>query len=608
LERKVELGVTLGLVFMSLVMLAFEVHLTAAEPRTIIVPDDYPIIQLAVDAASPEDTVYVRAGTYYEHIVVGKTLSIAGENKSTTIIDGSGTGTVVNIQANNVTISNFTIKNAANAGVLIYRYSKYNTISGNLITSINNYGIILDYMSSDNTISNNTITNNLGFAGGGISMGTHSDKNTFTGNLIVNNTRGIEIEASSGNYFRNNQIVGNGFNLYVGGFFDLSSYIHDIDSSNTVNDKPIYYWVDKHDMQVPADAGYVGVVKSTNITVRDLNLANNGQGVLLAWTNNSLITGINASRNVYAISVHSSSRNAIVGNNLSNNNNGMEIDGSSQFNYVVGNTFALNNAHGIKVWLQAVGDNVFHHNNFVDNKYQATVVTYPSSWDNGYPSGGNYWSDYAGVDQYSGPYQNETGSDGIGDTPYIVNPDPWHYNIDQYPLMESYVWDSRNTEISKATASKTVIGQGYTLQINVTVFNYGIFDEASNITVYANSTIIETKQATLTRANPTTITFTWNTTSFAKGNYTITAYTAPVPDETNTADNTLTAGLITVSHPGDVDGDMKVDGKDIAILAKAFGTRRGQPGYATNADVNNDERIDGKDIAVAAKNFGTRDP
>jgi hypothetical protein len=174
--------------------------------------------------------------------------------------------------------------------------------------------------------------------------------------------------------------------------------------------------------------------------------------------------------------------------------------------------------------------------------------------------------------------------------------------------MESYVWDSRNTEISKATASKTVIGQGYTLQINVTVFNYGIFDEASNITVYANSTIIETKQATLTRANPTTITFTWNTTSFAKGNYTITAYTAPVPDETNTADNTLTAGLITVSHPGDVDGDMKVDGKDIAILAKAFGTRRGQPGYATNADVNNDERIDGKDIAVAAKNFGTRDP
>jgi len=42
-------------------------------------------------------------------------------------------------------------------------------------------------------------------------------------------------------------------------------------------------------------------------------------------------------------------------------------------------------------------------------------------WDNGYPSGGYYWSDYNGTDSYSGPYQDLTGSDGIGDTPRALS-------------------------------------------------------------------------------------------------------------------------------------------------------------------------------------------
>ena len=54
-----------------------------------------------------------------------------------------------------------------------------------------------------------------------------------------------------------------------------------------------------------------------------------------------------------------------------------------------------------------------------------------NNWDYGYPSGGNYWSDYNGTDVYSGPYQNETGSDGKGDTPYSID----EYNVDDYPLM-----------------------------------------------------------------------------------------------------------------------------------------------------------------------------
>ena len=56
------------------------------------------------------------------------------------------------------------------------------------------------------------------------------------------------------------------------------------------------------------------------------------------------------------------------------------------------------------------------------------------SWDDGYPSGGNYWSDYNGTDFYSGTNQNVTGSDGIGDTSYIIDVN----NVDRYPLMSPW--------------------------------------------------------------------------------------------------------------------------------------------------------------------------
>ncbi|RLE47179.1 MAG: hypothetical protein DRJ31_09260, partial [Candidatus Methanomethylicota archaeon] len=77
-------------------------------------------------------------------------------------------------------------------------------------------------------------------------------------------------------------------------------------------------------------------------------------------------------------------------------------------------------------------NNIIYHNNLIDNGVQASLYeSYDNLWDDGYPSGGNYWSDYVGVDLSSGPYQNETGSDGIGDSLYIIDVN----NTDRYPLM-----------------------------------------------------------------------------------------------------------------------------------------------------------------------------
>ena len=84
----------------------------AQNPKTITVPDDYPTIQAAVSNASSGDTVYVKNGVYREKIVVAIPLSLIGEDRQTTIIDGKGTGIVIQINSNNVEVANFTIRNA----------------------------------------------------------------------------------------------------------------------------------------------------------------------------------------------------------------------------------------------------------------------------------------------------------------------------------------------------------------------------------------------------------------------------------------------------------------------------------------------------------------
>jgi parallel beta-helix repeat protein len=133
-----------------------------------------------------------------------------------------------------------------------------------------------------------------------------------------------------------------------------------------------------------------------------------------------------------------------VNGNTVNGSIGILLDSSSN-NTVSGNDVEANSIWGIV--LSDSSSNMIYHNNFVGNAVQASVqYAYApeptNTWDNGYPSGGNYWSDYKGTDFYSGPYQNMTGSDGIGDTAYaIVSLDTETYStsnttdIDHYPLM-----------------------------------------------------------------------------------------------------------------------------------------------------------------------------
>lgn len=138
-------------------------------------------------------------------------------------------------------------------------------------------------------------------------------------------------------------------------------------------------------------------------------------------------------------------------------------------------------------------DNCFYHNNFLGNSIYFQTIPNVNSWDNAYPSGGNYWSMYNGTDVFKGIYQNETGNDGIGDTQYTID----ELNVDRYPLIKPYT------------------------------------------------------------------------------------------------------PLL-----GDLNEDRKVDGKDLMIVAEAFGSSPGLLRWNPNADINGDGKVEGKDVILIVKNYG----
>ena len=80
-------------------------------------------------------------------------------------------------------------------------------------------------------------------------------------------------------------------------------------------------------------------------------------------------------------------------------------------------------------------NNTFYNNDFVNNAKQVNLGSRRIQiWDNGYPSGGNYWSNYTGTDTMKGPSQNQTGTDGIGDTPFVIGAN----NTDMSPLISPF--------------------------------------------------------------------------------------------------------------------------------------------------------------------------
>jgi len=179
------------------------------------------------------------------------------------------------------------------------------------------------------------------------------------------------------------------------------------------------------------------VVERSNIVIDGagytLQGTETGAGIRLTSVTNVTIKKVTVEKFIYGIYLYGTSNTTICNNTISNNKwDGIYLVYSDTC-VIYDNTVRLNKRYGI-VFSES-GTNKIFHNNFINNTSQTHLYqSFNNLWDSEYPSGGNYWSDYNGTDFYSGPNQNLTGSDGIGDTPYEIDTN----NQDRYPLMRPW--------------------------------------------------------------------------------------------------------------------------------------------------------------------------
>jgi parallel beta-helix repeat protein len=250
---------------------------------------------------------------------------------------------------------------------------------------------------------------------------------------------------------------------------------------------------------------------SSNNTLSGNNVANN-YGIGLGSSSNNTLSGNNVANNGYGILLdYSSSNNTLSGNNVANNGYGILLDYSSSNNTLSGNNVA-NNGYGIL--LGSCSDNFIFHNSFVKNIYQALTANSTNIWDDGYPSGGNFWSDYKGTDLYSGPYQNVPGSDGIGDAPYVVEEN----NTDHYPLMKSDVIIIPPTV--SPTLQKVIPGGGTAYTISLISSTYSVNLSLSTLPKGINGYFVPTTVGGATDFSYSTL-FISTSTSTPTGTYAI---------------------------------------------------------------------------------------
>jgi len=187
-----------------------------ASPKTIWVPDNYTTIQEAINVAEEGDTIYVRAGVYYEKIAINKNdLTLIGENKSTTVIDGNWTETVIKITANNVSVSGFTIRKGHYG---IYLDESACSVYDNVVISNTEVGIYADSPGNHTIMGNNVRENPDGIL--------IVDYNIVARNAIENNTCGIRVSGDNNVISENNVALHKSAGITIGLYHKFNIVIY----------------------------------------------------------------------------------------------------------------------------------------------------------------------------------------------------------------------------------------------------------------------------------------------------------------------------------------------------------------------------------------------
>jgi parallel beta-helix repeat protein len=215
--------------------------------------------------------------------------------------------------------------------------------------------IAINFLHSRNiTVKDNMIAN----FSSGLSL-DWSNGHTIIGNTLTDGIVGIDIWNTTGCVFRNNRMSNCGFSIRA---YPTYQYENDLDLSNMVDGRPIYYWVNAKDKMVPSDAAYIVLVKCTNIQVEN----NSPQGICLVSTTKSTITNVKMIGRGDGITLLDSSSISIVDSILRDHAIGIEIEDSSN-NTISGNDISNHTTRGIN--LGNANNNLISDNTITNNSY-----------------------------------------------------------------------------------------------------------------------------------------------------------------------------------------------------------------------------------------------
>lgn len=439
-------------------------------------------IQSVINNASNGDTIYVCNGTYNENIVIGKSISLVGNN--TTIYGNSSLNDVINVTVDNVNISGFSINSIYNgdeSGIHLYKsnnsiifdntisigYENYNGIKldkSNNVRIINNeiydneYGIRLEY-SSNNTITNNNVMDNRYR---GIYLRYNSSDNIIADNNISGNRyHGVSLYR----YCNNNTVVNNTIN-YNGRTDGSGVYMSYICNYNSITDNTIQYNINRaiYIRDGSADTKIIG----NNVSYNDGNGNSNAIHVYCssaAPCNRTIIKDnvVCDNQDIYnaAIYVYKANDNRIINNTVSGHNNsngaislcisddtiisdnnvsfntGMIYGGITVYsgeNNTITRNIAVNNTE-YNIYLMYGGDNLIY-DNYIGGNVSIFGINMVYTWNvtnttgpnivGGPFIGGNYYTDYTG---------NDSDGDGFGGYPYFIPNPSGSNNHDWLPLV-----------------------------------------------------------------------------------------------------------------------------------------------------------------------------
>jgi hypothetical protein len=204
---------------------------------------------------------------------------------------------------------------------------------------------------------------------------------------------------------------------------------------------------------------------------------------------------------------------------------------------------------------------------------------------------------------------------GVAEGNYTIKAEaatvPYEMNTSDNTLVDGQVWimtQIHDVAIINITLPNSWVFHGYNAKINVTAQNLGVFTETFDIKAYYNSTfLIGTIHVTdLPPSESLEAQFIFNTSELLPCHtYDISAEATQVLYEYDTTNNFLTDGGLKIRWLGDLNGDDKVDVKDVYIVSQAYGSYPGHPRWNPIADINQDLKVDIKDIYIVSRNYGT---